>query len=476
MSTMGPNHPDAAARATNLRMHAAPEAFSRIWNKPVDLARITRAPLFRLPGMLISVSLTRFRLRVSVSVLGAALGALVAVPAAHAIDWAASVAEASTNNAELTSARSNQRAAEARVQAARSGYFPRVSASADYRDVSGPAVVPGSVYVAGATATQNLFAGFQDVARVEQASANAQVAQIDLVLVRARLSRDLKFAYASLRYVQEAVTLTEAIARRTGENLRLVQLRFEGGRENKGSLLLTQATLKQSQFDNLQARQAIPSVQAQLARALGRATPEGLRAIDDVPVSPPPVNPNFIALAAAVPEYRRAEAQESAARADVRINRSGFYPTLDLYGTYGREGSDWFPDDSRRTVGATLAIPIFNGGRDYYGVEAASAALSAASFTRGDAERSALVRLRQAYAAYVEAIERVQVDEAFLEAATTRADIARSKYASGLMSFEDWDRIENDLIQRQKNLLLSRRDRVTAEANWEQTQGVGVLP
>jgi outer membrane protein TolC len=332
------------------------------------------------------------------------------------------------------------------------------------------------VYGAGATATQNLFAGFQDVARVEQASANAQLAQTDLTLVRARLSRDLKFAYASLRYVQEAVTLTDAIARRTGENLRLVQLRFEGGRENKGSLLLTQATLRQAQFDNLQARQAIPSAQAQLARALGRATPEGLRALDDVPVSAPPPNPDFATLAAAVPEYRRAQAQESAARADVRINRSGFYPTLDVYGSYAREGSEWLADDSRRIVGATLAIPIFSGGRDYYGVEASSAALSAAAFTRGDAERAALVRLRQTYAAYVEAIERVQVDEAFLVAATTRADIARSKYASGLMSFEDWDRIENDLIQRQKNLLLSGRDRVTAEANWEQTQGIGVLP
>lgn len=409
------------------------------------------------------------------AVLATAVMAFVGTPA-WAINWQESVGEASANNPELAGARSNLQAAESRIQASRSGFFPQLSASVDYRDTSGAAVIPGTFYGAGATATQNVFAGFLDMAKVEQASANAQVAQVDLALVRARLSRDLKFAYASLRYVQEAVTLTETIARRTGENLRLVQLRFEGGRENKGSLLLTQASLKQAQFDNLQARQAIPSAQAQLARALGRAEPDGLRAVDDVPVKAPPPDPDFPTLAAAVPEYRRAQAQESAARADVRLNRSGFYPTLDLYGSYGREGSEWLSEDSRRVVGVTLAVPIFRGGRDYYGVEAASAALSAAAFTRNDTERLSLERLKKAYASYVEAIERVQVDEAFLEAATTRADIARSKYASGLMSFEDWDRIENDLIQRQKNLLLSRRDRVTAEANWEQTQGVGVLP
>ena len=83
--------------------------------------------------------------------------------------------------------------------------------------------------------------------------------------------------------------------------------------------------------------------------------------------------------------------------------------------------------------------------------------------------------LKQTHAAFVEAVERLSVDEAFLEAAITRAEIARSKYAQGLMSFEDWDRIENDLIVRQKAVLFSRRDRVTAQAAWEQAQGVGVI-
>jgi outer membrane protein TolC len=87
-----------------------------------------------------------------------------------------------------------------------------------------------------------------------------------------------------------------------------------------------------------------------------------------------------------------------------------------------------------------------------------------------------LVRLKQAWAGYVESEEKLKVDQAFLEAAVLRAEIARSRYNNGLMSFEDWDRIENDLIQRQKTVLQSQRDRVTAEAAWEQAQGKGVIP
>jgi outer membrane protein TolC len=58
----------------------------------------------------------------------------------------------------------------------------------------------------------------------------------------------------------------------------------------------------------------------------------------------------------------------------------------------------------------------------------------------------------------------------------TRADIARTKYNNGLMTFENWDIIENDLIQRQKSFLQGQRDRVVAEAAWEQAQGKGVIP
>jgi hypothetical protein len=57
-----------------------------------------------------------------------------------------------------------------------------------------------------------------------------------------------------------------------------------------------------------------------------------------------------------------------------------------------------------------------------------------------------------------------------------RAEIARSKYNNGLLSFEDWDLIENDLINRQKALLVSVRERVTAEAGWEQARGEGAIP
>lgn len=90
--------------------------------------------------------------------------------------------------------------------------------------------------------------------------------------------------------------------------------------------------------------------------------------------------------------------------------------------------------------------------------------------------RDVRTKLKQTFASYQEAVERLKVDTELLDAATIRAEIARNKYNNGLLSFEDWDIIENDLISRQKFVLQSRRDRIVAEAVWEQAQGKGVIP
>lgn len=393
-----------------------------------------------------------------------------------ALVWEASVEEAAVGNPELRAARANVAAAGHSASAAYSGYLPQLSAAAGYSDRSGSATVIGTNYNTSLALSQNLFSGFQDSARIEQGEANLVQTEASLATVKARLSQELKSAFAELQFAQDNVTLTEKIVQRVEENLRLVELRFEGGRENKGSFLLTRAKLAQARYENLQARQALFTAQALFARVLGRAEPEGLQVIGSVPVTAPGAAPDFRQLVQQNPDLLQARAQERSAVADVTLARSGFYPSVDVTGSVAREGEDWTPDRDRNTVGLNLTIPLFSGGRDYYATKSAASTLEAVSSNKDNVERQLLVQLKQAYANYVESAEKLKVDQAFLDAAVTRAEIARSRYNNGLMSFDDWDLIENDLIQRQTTFLQSQRGRVIAEAAWEQAQGKGVIP
>ncbi len=405
------------------------------------------------------------------------LGLAVALPAhAEVLTWDASVREAAGNNADVRAARANLDAARFAAQGAYSGFLPQVSAGASRTESSGSLVTTPTANAATVTASQNLFAGFLDSAKVEQAAGSRELAEENLAAAQARLSQDLKSAYAGLLYAQDNVELTARIATRMEENLRLVTLRYEGGRENKGSYLLTKASLAQARYENLQARQALTSAQAQLARVLGRPATEPLSVTDRVPLNEPPAVTDFSALAQQSPAYRQAVAQEKVAAAGVTLARAGFYPSVNLTGSLGNEGAEWYPDGTRRTVGINLTVPLFSGGKDYYATRSAGASLAAAGSGKDSAAGQQLVTLKQNHSAYVASVEKLNVDRAFVEAAETRSAIARSKYNNGLMTFEDWDRIENDLILRQKSFLASQRERVLTEAAWEQAQGKGAIP
>jgi len=395
------------------------------------------------------------------------------------LSWEACVQEAAASNPELRAARAGLEAAGYTAEGAYSGYLPQLSAGAGYTDTSGSAAsttTSDTTYSTSVSLSQNLFAGFQDRARIAQGAANREVAAASLAAAKAKLSQDLKSAFVGLSYAQDNVVLTENIAHRREENLRLVELRFESGNENKGSYLLTKAALAQARYDNLQAQQALASAQAQLDRVLGRGETGGLEVRGDIPLFEPGKAPDFRQLAREVPDYQQAAGQQKSAEAGVTLARSGLYPSLNLSGSVGRTGDNWNSDGTYRSVGLNLNVPLYSGGKDYYATKSAVSNLEAAASNTDSAEHQLVVRLKQTHAGYVESVEKLKVDQAFLDAAMTRADIARTKYNNGLMTFENWDIIENDLIQRQKSFLQSQRDRVVAEAAWEQAQGKGVIP
>jgi outer membrane protein TolC len=321
--------------------------------------------------------------------------------------------------------------------------------------------------------SQNLFRGFGDKARIEQAKKLRDAAQAAYDLTQAQVSAQLKTSYQNLLVYERFVKLQDDIVARRQTNLDLVTLRFEGGRENKGSVLLSQANLNQAKLDRLAATNSVEAARVSLARVLGDEDFKYGGVSSAVPVSAPPIKVDFEGLAMQAPELRQATATAQAAEASVRVARSSLLPTLDLTASAGRFGDQFFPQNDQGTIALGLTIPLFQGGRAYYGLQAARAASVSAEASRLSALRAKIVNLRSAYNAFVEAVEQENVAQSFVVAAETRAKIARSQYNTGLISFQDWDQIESDLVNRQRNALTSQNNRVAAEAAWDQAQGQG---
>jgi outer membrane protein TolC len=408
--------------------------------------------------------------------------------AAEALTWEECVREASLKNPDLFAASANLRSTSYLAKGARSDFFPQLTANFGYgygnttstiSTTSGSSTnlvsVSGtsSTYSASVSATQNLFNGFEDKGGVQQAKANQAAAKANLDIVKAKVSFDLHTAFSALVYAQNSLHLSQDIVRRRKENLDMIQLRYENGSENKGSFLLSKAYLENARYEELQAEDNIRVAQVQMAKVLGRDN-SNIFIAGDVPLSEPPVattrlNGNI------TPEYAQAAAQKQAAKAGVTIARGPFFPNLDVVGTAGAQDNEWIPGGGRWSVQGQFSWLLFNGGANYYATKSAAASLAAANSTQESVRLQTTQKLEQALAAFIESIQKVKADQSFVEASTVREEIAKRRYENGLLSFEDWDIIQNDLIERLKQALLSQRDRVVSQAAWEQAQGKGVF-
>lgn len=400
------------------------------------------------------------------------------------LTWADAVKRTETENPEIGAARENLRAADAKKTGAYANFLPTVKASVGYETTtrSGTSSVPsttGTGWTADLRGSLNLFSGFGDEAKIAQAEADRKSSEAALVIARAKISNDLKTAFEAVAYARDYAKLTTQILKRREENLRLVQLRFESGRENKGSVLLSEAYLEQARFDDLQAKNAARTSSVELAKIIaadGDAT-AAIEVVGNVPITEPGRTPEFSSVVMVTPEYSQAVEQARSLNEARRIARASFFPTLDLTASLDRRDSDFFPAETQtRTVGVTLNIPLFSGGRDLSAYRVAAASAAASDFTRDNTLRDVRRKLEAAWAGYLESVAKLRADESFRKASVVRSEVARAKYNNGLLSFDDWDVIENDLINRQKTVLQTRRDRATAEAEWEQVQGKGVWP
>ena len=403
---------------------------------------------------------------------------------------------AEKENTSLKTARQELEAAQMNEGVAMKGYLPtlrgNVSATRTGSRSGAGAIVSNGVlinssasssitdnYVAALNLNQNIFNGLRDQERLHQAEWRSKNKYWTLVRAKSDLSYNLKEAFANLQYAQEYVELTDDIIGRRESNYKLVSLRYENGRENKGSVLLSEAYLEQARFDNIQARDSLIVARRKLFSLVNRDGFDEYQVKGEVPLPAIGYSEDVIVnLATETPDYNQAFTLEQVADKEIDIARGSFFPSLDLTGNVTRQDQSFFPNNQRErwSVALTLTVPIFDGMGDYSTLKAATFTKYAADATKRTTYLNLIPQIKLAQNTARQSDIKLKVDTKFRDATSTRAEISRAKYNNGLLTFEDWDIIESDLIQKQITYLQSKRDRVIKYAAFEKAIGKGALP
>ena len=385
------------------------------------------------------------------------------------------VDEAIARNTDLLAAVARVDEARALVADARGAQLPVVSAGASgtRQKISqrSPTFFPGiptefTDYRATLDVSWevDLFGRLRSNAAAARADLQASEASRDGV--RLTLASQVAKSYFSLRALDEQITVTQRNIGLREDALGLQRKRFQGG-------VISEYDLRQLEAEAASIRAQLPPLErsrdaeeAALTVLLGRSPQQILEAgvartnIFDESLHAavlPSGLPSELLLRR--PDLVEAERNLAGANARVAAARADLFPSIVLTGTAGRESaalSNLFTGPAGMWLfAASIAQPIFAGGRLQARTEAARARERAALAQYQKAIQNAFSEVRTALSDQTRSRESYEAEAAREEALAQSLRLARLRYQNGIAS-------QLDVIDAERGLLAARIARVEA--------------
>ncbi|WP_370517965.1 efflux transporter outer membrane subunit [Saccharibacter sp. 17.LH.SD] len=292
---------------------------------------------------------------------------------------------------------------------------------------------------------------------------------------------DLVGAYVHLRGVQEQIRLTERHLALVKHDLALVLDRQREGASNALEVAQARGQVEETESSLPPLRDA----QAALVNAIGYLLALPPRALEKelLPVTPQPLPPVSIGvgvpstLAERRPDIMEADARLHAATAEIGAAKAAFYPDITLTGNLGTQslsaGDFFMPAAKYFTLGPTLNVPIFEGGRLRGTLKLRKAQQKEVALayrqTVLNAWRDvddAITRLAQMQDRYAHLVETVKQNRLAFRA-------AREQYQTGAVPFLEVDRAEASLLANEILLADSRTETASSVVSLYRALGGG---
>ena len=383
------------------------------------------------------------------------------------------MAKAYVNNSSLNSARAGVRVTNENVPIAKSGYRPFIagSGSLNYQDVPGRQITTGSF---GITLQQNLFDGFQTHNNVRAAEARVRASFEALRNTEQNILLDAATAYMDVIRDRQIAALTEQNLAFLSEQLRAAQSRFEVGEGTRTDVAQAEAS-RALAVAQVSAARAQAQASAGVYRRVVGEEPRNLQAAKPAKKSLPESFAQAEAIALSEhPAIRATQHLVDAAAFTVKSTEGQFLPQLsanagvqasfqDTQGFLpGVGASPGYQGSNSASVGLSLTVPIYQGGRASAQVRQSKESLGQARIDVDVNRDQVRAALTSAWALYQAARESLSANRESVEAARLALNGVVEERNVGQRTTLDVLDAQADLITVQINQISAERDVVVA--------------
>jgi outer membrane protein len=292
---------------------------------------------------------------------------------------------------------------------------------------------------------------------IAQAEAQYRDAQIDLMVRTTE-------AYFGVLEAADLVRVNQALVAADERQLEQSRQRFEVGLVAITDVNDSQAAYDRSRANLITAENGLDNAWEALRRIIGPVSLPLARLGDRLPLAPPQPNDiNVWAETALANNYAIIAAREAAeaARKDIEIERSGYYPSLDAQAGYdvSRSDADFNTNSDTGFVGLSINIPIYQGGAVASRTRQAGHQFRAAQDRLDQQRRAVINQVKDAFRGILSSISDVRARQAAIVS-------ARSSLESTQAGLEVGTRTQVDVLNAQRALFQAEFDYLSARYNY----------
>jgi outer membrane protein len=321
------------------------------------------------------------------------------------------------------------------------------------------------------SASIDLFTGFRRGAELSAARANESAADASLIDARFQQSLATTNQFLDALAAAQLVRVREASVRRAEEQLKVSVAKLHAGSATRSDSLRSLVTLGNTQLDLITTQTDLATAEANLARLIGESG--RVHAADDSAFYgvAPVLDTQAIRLEAESksPRVQSAVSSASAARADVRASRSGYWPTLALSANTGWNGNreNDYTLLNQRQISLALRWSLFDRFDRELNIVQREAELDVAEATAADAKRGVEAELQKWLAQLDAAKARIQITQTSVAAATEDLRVQQERYRVGASTIVDVLTSQEALNQAEVDVVNARFDYLRAKAQLE---------
>src|SRR5581483_8342646 len=278
----------------------------------------------------------------------------------------------------------------------------------------------------------------------ESARADAQASLADYYNVLLTLEADVAQDYFSLRALDAEMATVNGTVDLRKEQVRLTRSRYEGGIGSELDVARAETELATTEAEAAALAQQRTELENAIAILAG-ANPS------DFKLPPLEKNANWNPQAPAIPaglpahllerrpDVAEAERQLASANARIGVAKAAFFPVLTLTGSGGYVSSDienLFNWNSRAwTIGPSLSLPIFAGGRNRANYQRSKGAYAEAIAAYRQRVLVAFGEVENSLASIRHLAEQSAAQERAVANARRAAELATERYRSGIVAY-----------------------------------------